>query len=309
MLIDRLVFGCARLNSGSSGARGGALIDLCLAKGVRNFDTAPPYALGEAERLVGAATQGMRDVRITAKVGLPHPRAARPMALLQRLKRRTLGSRPRSDGDFGPWTPPPANPNGRYAIDEIEASLERTSKALRRDTVDWLLVHEAGRDDLTGDVMQFLEAALARRSARIVGYAHGGGFDAGLDDAVPPGFAAQLACPPELFTVGALQQPPREHVALHSIIKVGRYLQRTDPNFARRVQAAARANLPMFAPETAEIGTLFAVLSERCARARLVFATSEPDRLYDMLDMVRHIDEEIRAAAITQTLDAEMPAI
>jgi hypothetical protein len=148
--LSRLAFGCARLFAGIEARASRRLIEAALGVGIRHFDTAPSYAWGQSERVLGEALAGMKDVTIATKVGIeatgPGPGAlgtayrliARPvLAHVPRLKARLV----RRDQGRATLAPPAVSqrPVSRF---EIEASVNRSLERLRRDYIDLLLIHE-----------------------------------------------------------------------------------------------------------------------------------------------------------------------
>lgn len=127
----------SRLGFGVSGAHGSPLIarretvrliETAYAAGVQVFDTAPAYGAGEAERRLGAAVRGLgRDrVHLTTKAGVFSAGVAR--------RRR----------DFSP--------------DAVEASLSGSLSRLGVAGVDVLFLHGAGAHELTGALLERLDA-------------------------------------------------------------------------------------------------------------------------------------------------------
>jgi aryl-alcohol dehydrogenase-like predicted oxidoreductase len=188
--FTRLGFGCARLFAGIEARGSHRLIEAALGLGIRHFDTAPSYAWGQSELVLGEVLASAKDVTIATKVGLA-PVAGGPSALstayrlvgrpllahLPRLKSRLIRRAATSVGS------PPAEV-GRRPLhrDEIHASLESSLRRLRRDRIDLLLIHEPDHIVLDEPTLEIFRD-LQRRE--IIG-AFGLGYARAVD--VPPRF-------------------------------------------------------------------------------------------------------------------------
>jgi D-threo-aldose 1-dehydrogenase len=129
--------------------------------GIRYFDTAPLYAYGEAEKLLGQLLRGRQDeARVCTKVGLYPPRIPpcclslghRGLALLKGLRQprnavvRWLRRSIKRD-----------SPSCHFDVHRAQLSFDNSLRALGRDHVDSLLLHEV--DIATAnrpDVLAFL---------------------------------------------------------------------------------------------------------------------------------------------------------
>jgi aryl-alcohol dehydrogenase-like predicted oxidoreductase len=139
----RLGFGTAGLLREPSKRRRLDALAAALDSGIRHFDTAPIYGLGEAERLLGEFLVGRRErVTIATKFGLAPKPALSTLGALQSTARRVLRASPalrriaRRTAATTLYQPP------RFDAAGARTSLERSLAALRRDHVDALLLHE-----------------------------------------------------------------------------------------------------------------------------------------------------------------------
>jgi len=167
----RLGFGCAYLSPETA-----HLVDVAWEAGVRHFDVAPSYGRGVNEGLLGAALTG-RDATVATKFGIEPVygdnvglalclRAlARPALMLlpglrARLSRRIAQRAVRA----------------RFNPEAARASLARSLAALKRSSIDLLLLHEASAEDLDGgELISFLEE---QRAIGVIGaFGPGGAFD------------------------------------------------------------------------------------------------------------------------------------
>lgn len=185
---SRLGFGCAYLTGGLELRASRRLVDTALDAGYRHFDTAPLYGIGTAEDVLGAALMHRRsDVTIATKVGISRPvltvktqivrYISRPLrryvrAIYQRVSTNDGGEEIRN-----------------FSVGFVEASLQESFRRLRTDRVDLLLLHEIELEDITEELLTFLDkgrqggaigaigiASNRQRISRIVG-AHDAFFD------------------------------------------------------------------------------------------------------------------------------------
>jgi O-antigen/teichoic acid export membrane protein len=121
--------------------------------GITHFDTAPMYAIGQAELALGRFLVGRREqVTVATKVGLvPPPSVCR--VLPGRLLRGPLGVKRRFD------------------VTSVRASFERSLMRLRTDYVDVLLLHECLYEDVTEELIDFLAGCETKGLARSTGIA------------------------------------------------------------------------------------------------------------------------------------------
>ena len=167
-----LGFGCASLGSRVSPADGVAALHRAFDGGVRWFDVAPPYGLGEAETLLGLFLRGRRhDVAVLTKVGLAPPRRSTLVKLAYRVGRPALGlarglrAAVRGSGATRlqklPLTP-----------ELIETSLTASLARLGTDYVDVLALHDPDPAAVVDPaVVRTLEGILASGRARFVAVA------------------------------------------------------------------------------------------------------------------------------------------
>ena len=146
-----------------------ALVETAFESGIRHFDTAPSYGLGQAERVLGEALRGKRDqVTIATKFGLRPPQnetlmaAARRIAvpivaLVPSVKRRLV----RVAGGLVS--------RARFSPDELRASIDASLAALRSDHIDILLLHEAVVSDLSDELLAELERSVTHGKIRTFG--------------------------------------------------------------------------------------------------------------------------------------------
>lgn len=279
MLADRLIFGCGHLTGGASLGEARRIVERARAAGIRHFDTAPSYGIGTAEDAIGRILGNGPEVAITAKVGSVRPAHAALKTYARRAVRAVRGAR--AAGSFDPSTQPEL---GCFEPEFMARSFAESLRALRRDHVDVLLLHEAYRDDIRSEVARFLQQALDDGRAGAIGYSNSMPYDAALH-ADWRGWVAQTAVPVGLLT-GA-EAAPASPVIFHSLIKVGDWLARSDPRYAAGREAftnvvrspAARWLLP------------YCLAAARAPEARLIYTSSRLDRLDAFLGAMTAADD------------------
>jgi hypothetical protein len=193
--VTRLVFGCARIFSGSEAKASAKLIETALACGIRHFDTAPSYSNGQSEEMLGQVLAGVSDATVTTKVGLPHDdRPPSRLGTVYRLVLRPVLSQfpglkagllqTLSAGRRGPEAAAVADPVDRRHVgrDEILRELDGSLARLRRARVDVLLVHEPDRLELAPEAV----AVFADLQQQGVIGAYGRAWDKVIDTTPPP---------------------------------------------------------------------------------------------------------------------------
>jgi len=153
----RLGFGCSSLGSELDYRASCRLVEVAYESGFRYFDVAPPYGLGQAERIVGDVLRPVRDtVFIASKTGIAHPRSGGRLkavkSLLKPLKRLMPGVWNRA----ARAARNAAAPRGQFGVDQIEASVTESLARLRVNTLDALLLHAITPDQVNDALIAFL---------------------------------------------------------------------------------------------------------------------------------------------------------
>ena len=198
-----LGFGCADLFREPASAQRRRLLDAAFDHGIRHFDVAPMYGLGQAEPALGAFARGKRDrLVIATKFGI-EPTAAgrligRVQAPLHRGVRRLRGASGRArTGDGDPRSGLVGGAlyaSGMYTAAVARRSLERSLRHLRTDHVDLLFLHDPEPGAHIGD-----DLAAYLDSARDAGYIRAWGI---AGERVPAAMAAEhMNAPVPLFQV------------------------------------------------------------------------------------------------------------
>jgi D-threo-aldose 1-dehydrogenase len=149
----RLGFGCAYLSPETAW-----LVDVAYEAGIRHFDVAPAYGRGLNEGVLGAALAG-KDATITTKFGIePAYGSNVRFALRVRWALRPILLRlPAVHAHMSKRVSQRAV-RARFEPEPIRASIERSLAALKRESLDILLLHEVSADELCeGALVAFLE--------------------------------------------------------------------------------------------------------------------------------------------------------
>jgi len=153
----QLGFGCAYLlGPGIDAAKSRRLLDAAWDAGIRHFDAARLYGLGQTESLLGPFLKEHPDATVTTKFGVIPPnalqknliRAGRFLPALNRIL-------------------PERNDKSIFRAADAQAALETSLCALGRESVELFLLHEATAADLTHpDLLDWL---LRKREAGVIG--------------------------------------------------------------------------------------------------------------------------------------------
>lgn len=298
MLIDSLIYGCARLTGGASARSSRRLIETCLAAGIRHFDTAPSYGLGTAEAVLGSVLTDRSDIRVTVKLGSARPRWGRLLTYARALKG---AARPRVSplrDDFVPASPAAAGDAPLLSPEGMRRSLDHSRRALRRDRFDLLLLHEITPDRIDQRHIDLLEEERRDGRAEAVGWSTGAVVDRSLLDRTPAGWLCQASVRPEMLSGGADRGEP---LYLHSVANVTLFRQRTDAGFGRWMTSAADLIPEAVADRrTAAIAAVYARLHAVSPDRGLLFASIDPHRLRAFLTAIGHIDAHVGVAAFAR---------
>lgn len=180
VIISKIGFGCARIYAGSEISRYARLIEAALSAGIRHFDTAPMYGLGQSEDVLGRVLSGVTDITLATKVGIERPKAHPAMVAYRRFVNPLLTHMPgiksqlrklhagmhAGTKDNGPAVPRTAVPRRKLHGSHIRLELAESLKRLKRDRVDLYLVHEPDQFDLDDEA---LETFIALKREGVIG--------------------------------------------------------------------------------------------------------------------------------------------
>lgn len=199
-ITTEVAFGCGGIGGATPRRRSHALIEAAWEAGIRHFDVAPSYGFGQAEALLASILTDInaRDATITTKVGIGRGRApSKTRQLIQATARIALSPFPKIRRRLGDRARA-AQPRSQFAPIDVRASVEQSLRALRRDHIDILLMHELVPSDLSDELLRTLEELIAGGLIGEVG--------AGSRRDVMEGLAAML---PPIFKVMQTEWSPR----------------------------------------------------------------------------------------------------
>jgi len=166
-----LGLGTSRLGHYYTEAKAQLSLDLAYNLGITYFDTAPIYAYGWSEKLLGTFVRNKRDkVQIATKIGL------QPSRILSLLPFKVLGSLRnfaktiRKENTSG--MPVGVSNHLSISFDPIWAmqSLEGSLRRMKTDYVDVLLLHESTiREANAPETKQFMDQVIQSGKAKAIG--------------------------------------------------------------------------------------------------------------------------------------------
>lgn len=143
--VSRLALGLGSLHHMPTSSKRQVLLSTAFDLGFTHFDSSPYYGFGIAEVELGRFLRETRpEVTIASKVGLYPPGGRRSRALPVYIRKM-----------LGKVVPSLSRPVADWSLAEAERSLDATLRALGRDHVDLLLLHEPAVEHLNAD--QFYE--------------------------------------------------------------------------------------------------------------------------------------------------------
>jgi choline dehydrogenase-like flavoprotein/aryl-alcohol dehydrogenase-like predicted oxidoreductase len=150
-LVPQLGFGCAYLlGPGLDRAKSLRLLDAAWDAGMRHFDVARLYGQGHTETLLGEFLRAHPEATVTTKFGVVPPNAAQRLYAAARRRAAWLPEVQRND-------------KARFDARSAAASLETSLRALGRQRIELLLLHEPTVEDLChDDLLEYLQRQQAR---------------------------------------------------------------------------------------------------------------------------------------------------
>lgn len=277
-MIDRLIFGTARLSGGAYARSSRTLLEDCLRAGLTRFDTAPSYGMGAAEGLLGEVANGLTNVAIHTKLGSLRP--SHPA--LRGWAKRARNILPRGSGTIPsmprPYSFPPAHYD--YSPAGMSASLEESLRRLNRTHVDLLLTHEAEPGDIPAKSWNVLERAREAGRCLAIGFATSGPVKH-----QPRGITAQIAPQAADFLSGCTDLR-----IFHSVRNVAVSQLSTNPDLAAAItQELLRAGIDQEGDCAIYLGAA-ALLLRSWPNASVIVATTDRTRLKQILELAPKLD-------------------
>ncbi len=167
-----LGFGCAQLFRLHSARDRRAVLAAAHDAGIRHFDVAPLYGLGQAETELGQFLRGRREtVTVTTKFGLDPAAGMAAVRIVQGVARRLVNAVPPIKRYLQSRRRPLAG-NQSFEPTIAQRSLERSLRRLNTDYIDYFLLHEPTADLIDRDKpIEFLHRQKDRGLIRAFGIA------------------------------------------------------------------------------------------------------------------------------------------
>jgi D-threo-aldose 1-dehydrogenase len=165
--VPQLGFGCSYLlGPNADREKSSRLLAAAYDAGIRHFDTARLYGQGHGEALLGDFLRQHPDATVTTKFGIEPPNSVQRVAMAVGRRAKVFAAPARL-----------LRGSGKVRFDAANArlSLERSLRALGRERVEILLLHEAEPSELIhDDLLRFLEDT--RAEGKIGNFGIGGEY-------------------------------------------------------------------------------------------------------------------------------------
>lgn len=157
---SRLGFGAGALRLSEDGREAARSLDAAYDVGIRHFDVAPSYGFGLAEDAVGAfAARHRGAITITTKVGITRPTSPKLMTRLRAVARPIFNSMPQLRRALGGTVFKLTTARAQFDAATVKESLAESLRRLQVETIDIFLLHEAGPDDISDELLKALDEA------------------------------------------------------------------------------------------------------------------------------------------------------
>lgn len=171
-LTSQIGLGCASFFVGPGQDAVNRLVWTALDVGIRHFDTAPAYGSGTSEDALAAALKGFSErVTITTKVGLARPPATQLSygLKLRRLARTAFSFTPKLKARLAQKAYQVSR-RTNFDVAFVEDSFIDSLRRLKRERIDVLLLHEPEPQDVTDELLRWIESKVDRGQAGVVGF-------------------------------------------------------------------------------------------------------------------------------------------
>lgn len=165
--------GLATLMREPSAARQQRLLQAAYDAGFRHFDVAPSYGMGAAEQVLGRFLKTRPEgVTVGTKVGISVRGGLAKFRLFQRPARAILRAFPALRGRATSAVGTAIHVRSNFSLDACTRSLEASLRALKREVIDLLLLHDPEPEDLSsGQAFEWLAQQKGRGVVRNIGVA------------------------------------------------------------------------------------------------------------------------------------------
>ena len=169
VVTTQIGFGCGRLFRDPNRKSRMNLLSYAYDSGIRHFDVARSYGLGEAESDLGSFLRGRRsECTITTKFGAGAPSSLSLVGKIQKPMRQVLRWFPQ----FRRFAPAKKMTSLRFSVKDSEKSFEVSLRKLNTDYVDILLLHDIASGQIgDGELLSWLESLKTQGKVRAFGLA------------------------------------------------------------------------------------------------------------------------------------------
>jgi D-threo-aldose 1-dehydrogenase len=177
--VPVLGFGCSSL-AGTDRKNALRALGAAFDAGVRHFDVARYYGLGEAEGILGEFAKNHRsEITITTKFGMEPPKQSSALRVALRAGRQFVRFFPAARSAMHRQANTLVK-TGKFGVEEARKSFETSLRELGTDHVEFLLLHGYSRESQAShDLLGFLEGL--KEAGKICAYGIGTGFDQALE--------------------------------------------------------------------------------------------------------------------------------
>ena len=162
-------FGTSHLAGRLGRKESGRILDAAFAAGIRHFDTAAMYGYGGAEEVVGEFLRDKRDqVTVTTKFGIDPPKASPIMTLAKAAAKVVVSFAPSLRSRVAKRAGSMVS-TGNFTVAHTMMSLNRSLTALRTTHIDMFLMHDVLPEQVSPELLEFLERATAEGKIRRYG--------------------------------------------------------------------------------------------------------------------------------------------
>ena len=216
--LSKLGYGCASLMARLKLRESVTLLEEAFEAGITHFDVARSYGYGEAEKAVGAFVADKREqVTVTTKLGILPPKRSFGLDIAKSGARKLVrffpGMRSALRSQAGQLVSA-----GNFSVEAAQQSLATSLRELKTSYVDILLLHECRYEDLSDDLLEFLNGCVKNGSVRVFGLATTPEETQRILS-LNPAFAPVVQFPSNVFNskLGYLELPPAHTAITHSV--------------------------------------------------------------------------------------------
>ena len=180
MALPVLGFGCSSIMGHHTAQERRAVLETAFDSGIRHFDVARYYGMGQAEGALGDFIQARRaEVTVTTKFGITPPSQPTALKSIFGLLRRMAAKSPLLRRGLAGSAKRMVK-SGNFSVADAQSSLETSLRMLRTDYIDFYLLHDCRTEDASEDLLRFLQRSVQEGKIRHFGVGTGIGVVADL---------------------------------------------------------------------------------------------------------------------------------